>query len=237
MYPSSDGKPLAENDWQLEAILAALDILRGHFEERPDVYVSGDLLIYYEEGNPRKAVAPDVFVVLGAAKHKRMIYKLWEEPKAPDFVLEVASKNTWKEDVGPKRATYAQLGIREYWLFDPKGEYWDPPLQGLTLEDGSYRPLSARVEAGRRTLRSTVLGMDLWADESLVRFRDVGSGEVMRTWSEQRDAFRRERAAREQERAAGEQERARLEARIRELRALSRGARGGTPRKKETRLR
>ncbi len=224
MYPSSDGKPLAENDWQLEAILSALDILRGHFEDRPDVYVSGDLLIYYEEGNPRKAVAPDVFVVLGADKHKRMIYKLWDEPKAPDFVLEVASKNTWKEDVGPKRATYAALGIREYWLFDPKGEYWNPPLQGLTLEDGAYRPLGARVEAGRWTLRSTVLGMDLWAEESLVRFRDVGSGEVMRTWSEHRDAYRRERAARERERVAQERERAahereqaRLEARIREL--------------------
>lgn len=131
--------------------------------------------------------------------------------------------------MGPKRATYAQLGIREYWLFDPKGEYWDRPLQGLTLENGSYRPLSARVEAGRRTLRSTVLGMDLWADESLVRFRDVGSGEVMRTWSEQRDALQQELAARaqervvwEQERAAGERARARLEARIRELEARER---------------
>ena len=186
MYPSSDGKPLAENDWQLEAILAALDILRGHFEERPDVYVSGDLLIYYEEGNPRKAVAPDVFVVLGVAKHKRMIYKLWEEPKAPDFVLEVASKNTWKEDVGPKRATYAQLGIGEYWLFDPKGEYFDPPLQGLLLSDGAYRPLPARVESGRRTLSSAALGLDLQVEDGKLRFRDAATGEPLLTYPEQR---------------------------------------------------
>ena len=26
-----------------------------------DVYVSADLLIYYEEGNPRRSVAPGVF--------------------------------------------------------------------------------------------------------------------------------------------------------------------------------
>ena len=60
-YPSSDGKPLAENDAQLAAILYAVGALRVYFAGRSDVYVSGDLLIYYEEGNPRVSVAPDVF--------------------------------------------------------------------------------------------------------------------------------------------------------------------------------
>ena len=177
--------------------------------------MSGDLLIYYEEGNPKKRVAPDVFVVFGAPKRKRMMYKLWEEPKAPDFVLEVASQNTWRQDVGPKRALYAELGIREYWLFDPRNEYWDPPLQGLTLRDGAYRPLSARIEAGRRTLSSAVLGMDLWTNAGTLRFRDVESGEVFRTWSEHRVVHRQEQAAREREQAA----RRALEARVRELEA------------------
>ena len=133
MYPSSDGLPLAENDWQLKAIHDAYGALNVRYLDRPDVYVSCDLLIYYEEGDPRKSVVPDVFVVFGAAKRNRMIYKLWQEPKAPDFVLEVASKNTWREDLGRKRALYAQLGVREYWLFDPKEEYFDPELQGLGL--------------------------------------------------------------------------------------------------------
>ena len=241
LYPSSDGLPLAENDWQLTAILGALDVLRGHFEDHPDVYVSGDLLIYYEEGNPAKSVAPDVFVVLGAPRHKRMTYKLWEEPKAPDFVLEVASQNTWKQDVGPKRALYAELGIQEYWMFDPKNEYFHPPLQGLTLEDGRYGPLPARVEGGRRTLSSPVLGMDLWIEDGNLRFRDVATGEVFRTWSEHRVAHRRERAAREREQMAREREhtlrqreqaarereqaaRLALEARVRELEARIREA-------------
>ena len=206
LYPSSDGLPLAENDWQLTAILGALDVLRGHFEDHPGVYVSGDLLIYYEEGNPAKSVAPDVFVVRGAPRHKRMTYKLWEEPKAPDFVLEVASQNTWKQDVGPKRALYAELGIQEYWMFDPKNEYFHPPLQGLTLQEGRYRPLPARVEGGQRTLRSPVLGMDLWIDDGNLRFRDVATGEVFRTWSEHRVAHRRERATREREQIARERE-------------------------------
>ena len=64
-YPSGDGKPMAENDAQLAAILYGVGALRVHFEARQDVYVSGDLLMYYEEGNPRESVAPDVFVGVG----------------------------------------------------------------------------------------------------------------------------------------------------------------------------
>ena len=65
-YPSSDGRPIAEGDHQRTPLTYAVDALRLHFRDRPDVYVSGNLLIYYEEGNPRASVAPDVFVVLGA---------------------------------------------------------------------------------------------------------------------------------------------------------------------------
>ena len=179
MYPSSDGLPLAENDWQLRAILGAFGALDYHYLDRPDVYVSSDLLIYYEEGNPRKSVAPDVFVVFGAAKHNRMVYKLWEEPKAPDFVLEVASKNTWSEDLGRKRSLYAQLGVREYWLFDPKDEYFDPALQGLSLRDGLYRPLPALLEDGSRTVRSRVLGLDLRVENQVLHFREPTTGEYL----------------------------------------------------------
>ena len=115
-YPSSDGKPLAENDTQLAAILYAVGALRVHYAARADVYVSGDLLIYYEEGNRRVSVAPDAFVVFGVEDRVRMSYKVWEEGKGPDFVLEVASPSTWEEDMGPKRATYAGLGVQEYFL-------------------------------------------------------------------------------------------------------------------------
>ena len=184
LYPSSDGLPLAENDWQLRAIFDAFGKLKIRYQDRPDVYVSGDLLIYYEEGNPRRSVAPDVFVVFGAANHKRNVYKLWEEPKAPDFVLEVASKNTWREDLGRKRALYAELGVREYWLFDPRDEYFDPPLQGLVLREGAYRPLPALVENGARTIRSEVLTLDLRAESGELRFRDPATGQYLKSHAE-----------------------------------------------------
>ena len=196
LYPSSDGLPLAENDWQLEAILDAVGVLRNRYLDRPDIYVSGDLLIYYEEGSPRKSVAPDVFVVLGAVKHKRNVYKLWEEPKAPDFVMEVASENAWKEDLGRKRELCAELGVREYWLFDPKDEYFDPSLQGLVLREGTYHALPALVENGARTIRSEALGLDLRAEHGVLRFRDFVTRQYLKSHAEATKALAEERAAR-----------------------------------------
>ncbi len=184
LYPSSDGLPLAENEWQLRAIHDAFGVLDVRYRDRPDIYVVADLLIYYEEGNPRKSVAPDVFVVFGAAQQRRNVYKLWEEPKAPDFVLEVASENTWREDLGRKRALYAELGVREYWLFDPKDEYFDPPLQGLVLREGTYRALPALVDSGARKIRSEILGLDLCAQSGVMRFRDPATGQYLKSHAE-----------------------------------------------------
>ena len=121
-YPCSDDQPMAESEFQLVPMLYVLTVLRTHFRrrERQNVYVGGDMFVYYEEGNPGAVVAPDVFVVIGAPKrteHPRDTYKLWEEPKGPDFVLEVLSSSTWETDLGPKRALYASLGVAEYWLF------------------------------------------------------------------------------------------------------------------------
>ena len=190
-YPSSDGKPLAENDVQLHAIHYAFGALLLHYRDRPDVYVSADLLIYYEEGNPRVSVAPDTFVVFGVADHKRMNYKVWEEGKGPDFVLEVASPNTWREDVKRKPGIYAGLGVSEYFLFDPTGEHLSPRLQGYRLVDGAYTRLPA-VESIDRTLTmsSDVLVLELRAKGEEMRFHDPATGETLLSYDEMHDAHR-----------------------------------------------
>ena len=197
-YPSSDGKPLAENDLQARAILYAFGALRVRYRERrPDVYVSADLLIYYEEGNPRVSVAPDVFVVFGVEDHPRMSYRVWEEGKGPDFVLEVASPNTWEEDVERKPGIYAGLGVREYFLFDPTGEHLSPRLQGYRLVDGAYERLTA-VESIDRTLtmRSEVLSLELRAKGEEMRFHDPATGETLLSYAEEHAARLEEAAAR-----------------------------------------
>ena len=188
-YPSSDGRPMAENDAQRAAIMYAIGALDLWFADRPDVYVSGDLLIYYEEGNPRKSVAPDAFVVFGAEHRQRMTYKLWEEPKAPDFALEVASPNTWREDEGPKRRLYARLGVNEYWQYDPTGEHLGVRLKGWRLVEGAYepQPVVASLD-GTRFLRSETLGLDLRVKGEDVHFVDPATGQRLLSHAEEHSA-------------------------------------------------
>ena len=231
-YPCSDDQPMAESEFQLVPMLYVLTVLRAHFRDRGDVYVGGDMFVYYEEGNPRAVVAPDVFVVIGAAKraeHPRDTYKLWEEPKGPDFVLEVLSSSTWEADLGPKRALYASLGVAEYWLFDPTREHLlSPPLRGMRLVGGSYRDLPVvqlAASASAPTLRSEVLGLDLLLNRGALRFRDSVTGEDLLSYEESEGRVRREVAARE----AAEAQVAALKAQLRDLQGGSTTPRDGNP--------
>src|SRR5262245_26150699 len=83
-YPTSDGKPMAETDLHRRRMADSIDSLDDYFANEPQVYVSGNLLLYYERGNRRKHVSPDVFVVRGVPKLPlRDHYLLWEEGKGP----------------------------------------------------------------------------------------------------------------------------------------------------------
>ena len=48
------------------------------------------------------------FLPSGAPKRRRSTYLLWEEPKGPDFVLELTSRSTRRQDEGFKREPYAR---------------------------------------------------------------------------------------------------------------------------------
>ena len=217
-YPSSDGKPLAESDTQRRPLTYAVDCLGYYFRNRPEVYVSGNLLIYYEEGT-RARVAPDVFVVFGAGKEERSSYLLWKEAKAPDFVLEIASPGTWRDDQDKKRELYRRLGVGEYWQYDPTRNYLEPPLLGLELVRGAYEPLPRwELADGRLAARSEVLGLELRVAGRRLRFYDPRTGEELRDLAEAEDG-RREAEARVEQEAAARQA---AEARLAELEALLR---------------
>ena len=184
-YPGSNGLPIAETRFQYDSLTYAAGALDIYFRDRPDVAVEGFRLLYYVEGEPRSRVAPDVFVVIGAPKRRRRTYLLWEEPKGPDFVLEVTSWSTRRRDQGFKRDLYARLGVGEYWLFDPTGDWLDPRLQGNRLADGTYVPLSPiGIEGGERVLQSAVLGLDVYVDGEEIRFRNPATGRKLLTLEE-----------------------------------------------------
>ncbi|HEX7180596.1 MAG TPA: Uma2 family endonuclease [Thermoanaerobaculia bacterium] len=139
-YPDSDGKPMAETDLHLEEMVYLRETFKERFADVPDVYVAGNLLFYYEKGRPKSVCAPDLFVVQGIPKGLRRTYLLWKERKAPCLVVEVTSDSTRRKDTGFKKRLYAQLGVTEYFLFDPYGDYLNPNLVGFRLTNGRYRP-------------------------------------------------------------------------------------------------
>ena len=207
-YPTTDGEPMAETDWQAIPLMYAVTGLRDHFRHRDDVYVSGNLLIYYEEGNAHASVAPDVFVVMGVPNHTRPIYKLWEEAKGPDFVLEITSRSTRARDATEKRDLYERrLGVAEYWRYDPTGDYLEPPLNGLRMAGGRYEALTPeRLADGTLSMYSGVLSLEMRIEGGELRFFDPKTGQYLLTLTESNAA--RQRAEQERQRAEQERQRA-----------------------------
>jgi len=136
LYPTSDGKPMAETEKHVIQLAQLLECLRTYFAAEPDVYVSGNNMMYYEEGNPRKKVCPDIYVTFGIPKRERRSYRIWDEGKAPDFILELLSGETRKRDFGFKKRLYQNLfHTKEYFLYDPDTE----ELYGYRLTENRYR--------------------------------------------------------------------------------------------------
>jgi Uma2 family endonuclease len=216
-YPESDGEPLAESDFQLAWIVYLLNVLGYYFRQRDDVYVAGNLLIYYEEGMPSSRVAPDVFVIMGVGNHKRKTYKVWEEGQAPHFILEVLSPSTVSKDRGEKKGLYELLGVQEYFMFDPVGDLISPPsLKGHQLVDGLYQPMpSTSLPDDGIALKSTVLGLELRTKDDGLRLYNSQTEQYLLTYEEAESA----RADAEARIAEAESARTDAEARIAELEA------------------
>lgn len=205
-YPESDGLPMPDSPEQFDSLAYSVPALKLYYRERDDVFVGGDMLLYYERaaapGEAGKSVAPDTFVAFGVPRKgmgERPSYLLWEERKVPDFVLEVASRSTYRADRGDKRRLYERLGVREYWLYDPVGDYLAPRLQGFRLAAGRYAPIAVS-ERGDGILagRSEVLSLEvrLYPGDRF-RYHDPVAGQDLLSLDETEEARQAAEAARE----------------------------------------
>jgi len=206
-YPTGDGKPMAETDVHRDLMMDLIQTLEAHYAADPAVYVSGNLLLFYEEGNKRKHVSPDVFVVRGVAKKKRENYLAWDEGKGPDLVIELTSKSTRSEDVKTKMALYRDvLQVPEYFLFDPFQDYLTPSMQGYRLIDGNYELIGSVA----KRLPSEILGLHLERVGSQLRLHDPVAARRLPTPAERAEA-EYQRAEAERQRAEAEYQRAEAE--------------------------
>ncbi|MCY4652565.1 MAG: Uma2 family endonuclease, partial [Dehalococcoidia bacterium] len=219
VYPETDGMPLPDGEFQSPLFRRIVGDIEEHFRDTPGAHVNGNTFLYYVEGNPRRSVSPDCYVVFGLSEvalrslslEGNNTYLLWEVGKAPDFVLEIGSGSTADADLGRKRDLYANLGVREYWRFDATGgEFYGDPLVGEYLQDGEYHRFELRHESdGRVWSHSDILNLDIWWTDGDLRFWDP----LAERWLLRRDE---EHAGRLEERAKAELEHAgRLEERAR----------------------
>lgn len=211
-YPESDGRPMAETPIHMKAMNDAIMPLDEHYAERDDVYVGGNMMMYYVEHSPGMSVSADVFVAFGPSREPlRRVWKTWEEGKLADFVLEVTSKSTRGDDEERKRDIYRRLGVTEYWQFDPTGDYLEPVLKGRRLNaTGAYRPIRLTT-APDGTLRgqSKVLGLHLCLDGSRLRLFDPVTSAFLPTNHDKYLIIKdRERALAERDGAIEEKDRA-----------------------------
>lgn len=213
-YPESDGKPMGETQVHREEMAYLVDALGHWYGADPDVHVGGNLFLYYVKGMPNYSVCPDVFIVKGVPKEPpRRTYKVWEEGKVPDLVVEVTSDSSQDEDTDFKKSLYERLGIDEYILFDPFGDYLVPRLQGFHLSGGQY--WQSRTEPDGSLLSRTT-GLRFRVHGERIQVIDPATGAAIPRDEEVRKELLRERAARreaEARAAALEEELARLRAR------------------------
>ena len=170
---------------------------------------------------------PDLLIAFDVdpeANIARKGYYIQEQGKPPDFVLEVASESTGARDEVEKRESYANMGVPEYWRFDPSGgQYHSVPLAGDRLVDGRYQPIPIhRTDEGHLWGHSAMLNLDLRWEDSDLRFWDPVGRRYLQTFREvvARAEAAETRADAEAARAEAAEARADAEAaRVRELEA------------------
>ena len=169
-YPTSDGEPVAETYDHLYAILIILEVLRQYLKGR-QATVLGNQFLYYLEGEPEKRTAPDIMVIFDVAPGGRDSYKIWEEGSTPKVVFEITSPSTKNEDKKRKKDLYQEMGIEEYWLFDPKGQWIKSQLLGYRLKNGVYQEIKDN--------RSEPLKLELKVEGKLIGFYREDTGEKL----------------------------------------------------------
>jgi Uma2 family endonuclease len=205
MYPVSERKTMP-SDQHGRAILLLYLILQALLPD--DVYVAFEVAVLYDRRNLRKHRTPDLFIAFGVGQNDPMTgklrrqYRVWHEGKPPEVVVELSSESTVGDDLTDKLRKYTAMGVREYVLYDPLGEWLKPRLQVYLLQDAGAPQVAAQPDG---SVLSPTLGL-VWVevDHKWLRLRDPLTGALILTREEQNEAERAMEAerAREAERRA-----------------------------------
>ncbi|MUL36565.1 Uma2 family endonuclease [Gloeocapsopsis dulcis] len=199
VFPPSDllsKEPQLETYRHLKQLILLLTCLERLWQNRQDFFAGGNISIYYSirQLKSEDVKGPDFFVVLNTERREHKSWIVWEEDgKYPNFILEILSESTAKNDRGLKKQLYQDVfRTPDYFWFDP----YTLELAGFKLNYRIYEPIVANEQGW------------LWSDELQLYLGIVGEqlrfftpdGELVLT-PEEAEAEERQRAETERQRA------------------------------------
>ena len=209
-YPSEDGKPMALTVVHTFTALELVALLRMHIS-RTDKLVGCDNFWYWEEGNPKARISPDIMVCLGVdGESIERSYLMWRHHNVvPSVCFEFASRGTYRKNLTQTKDIYERLGVSEYFLFDPDYKYVKAGLLGFRLKKGKYVSIPAETDG---SMQCKSLNFRLIPVGRCLRLADPKTGRVLPTQAEETDlqhcrADAQQRRADEEQRRADEEQR------------------------------
>ena len=173
-----------------------------HLGNPETTLVAGERYITREPGAPAAGrMAPDLLIAFNAdpeAYRDDNGYIISRKGKPPDFVIEIASRSTGRQDMEDKRPAYAALSIPEYWRFDQTGDFHGTGLAGDRLVEGRYEPVPIEtLEDGSLQGYSAVLDLFIRWDHGELGWHDPETGRHILRYSDLQNQVQSERDARE----------------------------------------
>ena len=188
--------------------------LRRHFGASDTTIVMGEVPVARTASQRQGVRIPDLLIAFGVDRAGiigQRGYAIEQQGKPPDFVLEIASETTGRNDYTAKRDDYAGYGIPEYWRFDPSGgQYHGTHLAADRLVEDVYQPVDiVTMDEFYYWGHSEALGLDVCWENGQLRWYDPAAQRYLRTFDEEAE-----------ERVAAEERVRELEAEIRRLQSL-----------------
>lgn len=171
---------MGETDLHIHWMKRLYDLLKYRYRDQR-VYIGHNLLVYYDEGFPGNVIVPDVFVVKDCDPGFRRTFRIWDEQQVPNVVFEITSKSTRTADEVRKPCKYQEMGVREFFLFDPTGDYLNPQLQGYRFNETRFGRVEPDADG---MLECQELDLQLWLMDDALVLRDRRTRETLLTEAE-----------------------------------------------------
>ena len=162
-----------------------------HFGASEETLVISEAALGWNLRQRRGILYPDLMIAFNvdsAAALRVQGIAIDDVGKPPEFVLEIASVNTARNDYVNKRDGYAAFGVPEYWRFDPTGgNRYPESLAGDRLVEGEYQPIVIE-RTGEQMYRghSSVLNLDVCWEQGQLRWYDPVSQAYILTHNDER---------------------------------------------------